>query len=70
MRQRLGTGDPSFCAIFMRCREDFFRGDIGNAVSPVSRYCTAAQPEVIVCESDTKIGAGPAEVKRRLTLFV
>ena len=59
-----------FHAIFVRRGEDFFGRHIGNAVAPVPRRGAAAQPQMIVGKTDAEIGAGSAEVQRRIALLV
>ena len=68
--ERLGAGDLSLDAIFVRRGEDFFGGHVGNAVAAVLRGGASAEPEVIVGKADAKIGAGSAEVQGRIALLV
>src|SRR6185312_17346443 len=70
MRERLRRCDGAFGAAAVWRGEDFFGGHVGDAVVAVSGGGAAAEPEMIVGESEAKIGARTFVVERGVTLFV
>src|SRR5581483_10242 len=70
MRERFGAGHTSFDTLLVRRCEDLLGRHIWDTVQSVSRRAAAAQPKVIIGQTNPQISAWSVKMQRRIALVI